>query len=106
MNLKGSLNLLILHTLSCGALHGYEILRRIRQQSGEVLDFTEGTLYPTLHSLEEQGLIEASVTVENGRRRRCYALTPAGESALQEERAAWERYARAINDVLNSRPQD
>ncbi|HVU10832.1 MAG TPA: helix-turn-helix transcriptional regulator, partial [Phototrophicaceae bacterium] len=58
MNLKGSLPLLILHVLTQGSNHGYGIAKLIRDQSGGVLDFKEGTLYPTLHTLEQQGLIE------------------------------------------------
>ncbi len=100
MNLKGSLPLLILHVLSRGANHGYQIAKRIKQQSEGVLDFKEGTLYPTLHNLEKQGLIEAFDHEEDGRMRRYYRLTQNGHAALEAERANWKQFSGAVDRVL------
>jgi PadR family transcriptional regulator, regulatory protein PadR len=100
MNLKGSLPLLILHVLTNGATHGYQIAKQIKLLSNEVLDFKEGTLYPTLHNLESQGLIESFEQEEKGRTRRYYRLTDAGRGALDAQRDAWNRYAAAVNHVL------
>ncbi len=80
MNLKGSLPLLILFVLSRGPSHGYQIAKAIRQQSQGVLDFKEGTLYPALHGLADQGMIESFEQEENGRMRRYYRLTEQGWS--------------------------
>src|SRR5688500_3484856 len=100
MNIKGGLPLLILHTLSQGGSHGYQIAKRIRTQSEGVLDFAEGTLYPALHSLEQQGFIEAYDAEESGRTRRYYRLTPAGHTALAKERRDWKQYTAAMNLIL------
>lgn len=103
MQLTGSLSLLILHVLARGPSHGYAIGATIRQHSAGVLEFREGTLYPTLHSLEERGLIAAAEEqVAEGRTRRSYKLTEAGHLALAEELAAWQRYSRAISVVLDA----
>jgi transcriptional regulator len=100
MNMKGSLPLLILHVLADGPAHGYRIAAQIKAQSSGVLDFKEGTLYPTLHSLEQQGMIESYRELENGRERRYYRLMKAGQDALSAERAEWEEYASAVNSIL------
>ncbi len=100
MNMKGSLPLLILHVLGSGPAHGYRIAAQIKTQTSGVLDFKEGTLYPTLHSLEQQGMIESYREIENGRERRYYRLMPPGEAALSAERAEWEEYASAVNAIL------
>jgi transcriptional regulator len=100
MHLKGSLPALILETLSRGRNHGYGIAQRIKGLSEGVLDFKEGTLYPALHGLEREGLIESYSQDENGRTRRYYRLTDAGHKALVSKRAEWRRYARAVEQVL------
>jgi transcriptional regulator len=102
MNLKGSLPLLILHVLGRNPTHGYQIAKQIKAQSGGVLDFKEGTLYPTLHNMEKQGLIEAFDQEEDGRLRRYYRLREDGRAALDAERAEWDRYAGAVNQVLQT----
>jgi len=102
MNLKGSLPLLVLHVLAQGSNHGYGIAKLIKDQSSGVLDFKEGTLYPTLHSMEKQGLIEAFEQEEGGRMRRYYRLTTAGRAVLDAQREEWSRYSDAVNLVLNS----
>lgn len=100
MNLKGSLPLLILVILSRGPCHGYQIARAIKQQSDGVLDFKEGTLYPTLHGLEAQGLVESFTVEEGGRTRRYYRLTESGQGELERQLAHWARFTEAVNLVL------
>lgn len=100
MNLKGSLPLLILHVLSKGTNHGYQIAKAIKQQSQGTLDFKEGTLYPALHNLEAQGMIEAFEQEEHGRLRRYYRLTEQGSLMLDSEMQAWSRYSEAVNTIL------
>lgn len=102
MNLKGSLPLLILHTLSKGRSHGYRIAKLIREQSDGILDFKEGTLYPTLHNLEKKGYVTAQEDYENGRKRRYYQLTNEGKERLETERGEWEQYAGAVNTILDA----
>ena len=100
MNLKGSLPVLILHILEKGPDHGYHIAKEIKQQSQGVLDFKEGTLYPTLHGLQQQGYITAYNQEENGRIRRYYQLTDMGHRTLVSEVEEWNRYSQAINLIL------
>ncbi len=100
MNNKGSLPLLIMQVLSEGPNHGYQIAQQIKHISNGVLDFKEGTLYPTLHSMEQEGLLEAFNVEENGRLRRNYRLTNSGKAALETERKEWEKYVRSVNMVL------
>jgi transcriptional regulator len=100
MNLKGSLPLLILNCLIKHPSHGYEIAKHIKEKTSGVLDFQEGTLYPALHKLKKQGLIEDYVQVANGRQRRYYRLTEAGQQALDTERQAWFEYTQAVNTLL------
>lgn len=102
MNIKGSLPLLILDALSKGASYGYQIAKNIRELSGEILDFQEGALYPTLHRLEQEGLIEASTQTVGGRQRRYYRLTSMGEGQLVEGRREWSQYVEAVNTVLGA----
>ena len=100
MNIKGSLPLLILHTLSLGPSHGYGIAKEIKRKSEGVLDFAEGTIYPTLHDLEAQGLIEAYEEDVKGRTRRYYRLTASGQNALVDQRAEWREFTTVVNRVL------
>jgi PadR family transcriptional regulator, regulatory protein PadR len=100
MNVTGSLPLLILNALARGASYGYQIAKEIKETSVGVLDFQEGTLYPALHKLEKDGLIETYTARVDGRQRRYYRLTEAGERALTEARSQWITYARAVNAVL------
>jgi PadR family transcriptional regulator len=100
MNIKGSLPLIILQVLSEQASHGYGIAQQIKARSKGVLDFKEGTLYPTLHSLEQQGLLEAYDGEENGRLRRYYQLTTNGRLALEKERQQWKQFVQAVDLAL------
>lgn len=100
MNVKGSLPLLILNALSEGAGYGYQIAKEIKEHSEGVLDFQEGSLYPTLHKLEKEGFIEAYTQKVEGRRRRYYRLTKKGSRELARERQAWFTFVQAVNMVL------
>lgn len=99
---QGTLDLLILRTLSPDAMHGWAIARRIQQVSGEVLQVQQGSLYPALHRLEQQGWIKAKwAESETGRQARFYTLTAAGRKQLEAETANWARLSAAINLVVN-----
>ena len=101
--LQGTLDLLILRTLSAGALHGYAIATRIQERSDDVLVVEEGSLYPALYRMEEKGVIAAEWgKSENNRRAKFYSLTRAGRKQLEEETALWERIVRAIGLVLKT----
>jgi transcriptional regulator len=99
--LPGTLDLLILRTLQKDALHGWAISERVRQISQEVLEINQGSLYPALHRLENQGWIEAEWKVsELGRRAKYYRLTASGRRQLAIETREWERMATAIGRVI------
>jgi PadR family transcriptional regulator PadR len=99
--LQGTLDLLILKTLSGGPLHGYAIVERIQQRSEDVLVVEEGSLYPALYRMESKGWITAEWgRSENNRRAKYYALTRAGRKQLEQEVALWRRLSRAIALVL------
>ena len=99
--LQGALNLLILRTLSQGPLHGYAITIRIQQISEDVLQVEEGSLYPALHRLQQDGLVSSEwATSETNRRVRYYNLTAKGRRELESEIADWERVNAAIAKVL------
>ena len=101
--LQGTLDLLILKTLSAGPMHGYSIAQRIQQRSAEVLVVEEGSLYPCLYRMEEKGWITAEWgKSENNRRAKFYSLTRAGRKQLEAETAIWERVCRAITLVLQT----
>jgi transcriptional regulator len=102
MNIKGSLPLLILKVVSNQPKHGYQIAQQIKQASRGVLDFKEGTLYPTLHTLEQKGYLEAYNADENGRTRRYYRLTANGISALKTEQKEWAQFVQAVNFTLEN----
>ena len=105
--LPGTLDLLILKSVSLGRLHGYAVLLRIEQISGGALQIQQGALYPALYRLEHQGLIESEWgTSENNRRAKFYRLTPAGRERLGEEVASWNRLADAMALALRSTPQE
>lgn len=100
--LQGTLDLLILRTLAWEAMHGWAIANRIEQVSGKVLLVQQGSLYPALHRLEEQGWISSSWgESENKRKAKFYALTEEGRKRLEQERVQWERLSSAIHLVLD-----
>jgi transcriptional regulator len=95
---QGTLDLLILKTLRPSAMHGWAIAKRIQQLSGDVLQVQQGSLYPALHRLEQQGWIKARwAENETGR----HSLTPAGLSQLEKETANWNRLSEAINLIVS-----
>ena len=99
--LQGTLDLLVLKALQHEPMHGFGISVRIRQMSDEALQVEQGSLYPALYRLEEQGWIKAEWGVsDNNRRARFYQLTPAGRKQLSAETQNWERVSAAINLVL------
>ena len=99
--LQGTLDLLILKTLSEGPLHGYDVARRIEQRSGDVLVVEEGSLYPALYRMEEKGWISATWgKSDNNRRAKFYALTRSGRKQFAEETRVWKRVSAAIQLVL------
>ena len=100
--LRGTLDLLILKTLSHGPLHGYGVSLAIRRATGDALQVDEGALYPALRRLEKRGLLEAEWrNSDTGRDAKFYELTPAGESGLASEMSKWTRYVEAMAQVLN-----
>lgn len=103
-SLQGSLDLLVLKILSRRPrLHGYAIMSAIRDISGEVLRVEEGSLYPSLHRMEEAGWIRAAwITKDNGRRARLYELTAAGKIQLAAEESRWQAVTSAVNRVLRT----
>ena len=105
--LPGTLDLLVLKAVSLGALHGYGVLLRIQQISGESLTIEQGALYPALYRLEHQGLLQTEWgTSDNNRRAKYYSLTAAGRKRLREETESWNRLAAAIGGALATRPQE
>jgi PadR family transcriptional regulator PadR len=101
---RGDVPTLILAVLNHSPLHGYAIARAIEQWSVDALHLREGTLYPALRQLEEQGVIQSAWEVqEPGPARRVYSLTELGQAELARRIEAWESYSAAINAVLNPR---
>jgi PadR family transcriptional regulator, regulatory protein PadR len=99
--IQGTLDLLILRTLAIEPMHGWAIARRIQQASQEVLQVTQGALYPALHRLEQQGWLRADWRhTETGREAKFYALTRAGRAQLEKELAQWERLSNAVGLVI------
>jgi transcriptional regulator len=98
---QGTLDLLILRTLSPQAMHGWAIAKRIQQLSSEVLQVQQGSLYPALHRLEQQGWIKAKwAGSETGRQAKFYSLTAAGRGQLEKETANWNRLSAAIDLIM------
>jgi transcriptional regulator len=100
---QGTLDLLILRTLSLEPLHGWAVSERIQQISSDVLCVQQGSLYPALHRLERRGWIKARWgTSENNRRAKFYELTKAGRRQLEIERNAWEKLTAAVSRILET----
>lgn len=101
--LRGSIELLVLKTLSLAPMHGWGIGQRIQQLSAGVLEVNQGSLYPALQRLEQRGLITSDWQVtENNRRARYYEITPAGRRALGEETESWRRFAATMEVILGT----
>jgi PadR family transcriptional regulator, regulatory protein PadR len=100
---QGTLDLLILTTLALEPMHGWRIAQRIRQLSNGVLLVQQGSLYPALHRLEQQGWLRADwAETDNRRRAKVYSLTKAGKRQFERERAQWERLSGAIAVVMST----
>jgi transcriptional regulator len=105
--LPGTLDLLILKSVSLGELHGYGVLLRIEQITGGALTIQQGALYPALYRLEQQGLIDSEWGVsDNNRRAKYYTLTALGRQRLRDESAGWNRVAAAMAAALKATAQE
>jgi len=105
--LPGTLDMLILKAVSLKPLHGYGVLLRIRQISGEALDIPQGSLYPALYRLEQQGLIVAEWgQSENNRKAKYYTVSAEGRRRLREETASWNRLVSAIAAAMGTTPDE
>ena len=102
--LQGTLDLLLLKILALEPLNGWSISQRLRQVSGDVLQVSDGSLYPALHKLEQEGWITAEWRPsENNRRAKFYSLTKPGRKQLEKEAANWERLSGAITQIIKLR---
>lgn len=100
--LKGTLGLLLMKAVNGIPRHGYEIIKWITERSGGTFQIEEGAIYPALHRLEAQGLIQADWRqTENNRQAKYYRLTARGRARLREETAQWKQYTAAFNAVLD-----
>lgn len=97
---QGNVDGLILAVLADAPRHGYAVVEELRRRSDGVLDFPEGTIYPALYKLESAGAVASSWTVADGRRRRMYRLTATGRRRLDQARAEWDAFSRAMQAVL------
>jgi transcriptional regulator len=103
--LQGTLDLLILKTLSWGGRHGYAIARWLEEVTNDSLQIEEGSLYPALYRMERKGWIEAEWGVsELGKKVKVYQITPLGREQLQREASQWERFAKAVVAVMRAVP--
>jgi transcriptional regulator len=103
--IQGTLNVLILKTLSGGAMNGYAIARWVRDTTAGDIELEEGALYPALHRMEHRGWIDAEWGLsENNRRAKYYRLTPLGRRMLRSRTESWERLVSAVGKVLDAQP--
>lgn len=100
--MKGSSQLLVLKVISDEPLYGYQIAKNIKQLSEDVFSMGEGTLYPVLHKLEQLGLVDAYWQEVDGRRRKYYAITHKGKTALEEKTAEWNTFSKAVNAIVTA----
>lgn len=101
--LRGTLDLLVLESLTHGSMHGWGVGQWIQDRSEGLLEVNQGSLYPALQRLEQQGLVDSEWRPsENNRRARYYSLTAAGRQALGEERESWRRFATGVETVLKA----
>ena len=100
VNFKGTLPTLILESLAHEPSHGYRIAQSIKERSQGILDFKEGTLYPALHKLQNEGMVESYDGEEKGRPRRYYRITKSGRATLARDRAEWRELSRAVTVIL------
>jgi PadR family transcriptional regulator, regulatory protein PadR len=97
---SGHLDLLLLAALKTAPRHGYAVIEHVRAASGGRFDYPEGTVYPALHRLEDDGLLRSRWSKVDGRRRRVYELTPQGRRSLDGRQREWELFSRSIGAVL------
>ena len=102
--LKGHLDVLLLAALEDGPRHGYAVREALREGSQGRFDLPTGTIYPALHRLEGAGLIAGTWSAADGRRRRIYQLTTAGEQKLHADRGNWREFATTVSALLETRP--
>lgn len=102
--LHGHLDALLLAVLEGGALHGYAIIEALKSRSGGSLDLPTGTVYPALRRLERAGYVESAWSTVNGRERRTYQLTKAGQGALAGERESWQEFSTTVSRFLGAAP--
>ncbi|MBV8387210.1 MAG: helix-turn-helix transcriptional regulator [Acidimicrobiia bacterium] len=98
--LKGHLDVLLLAVVSDGPAHGYALITRLRERSDGTFDLPEGTVYPALHRLERQGLLQSEWADLSGRRRRVYRITAKGATALAAGQQEWRTFATSVGSVL------
>jgi PadR family transcriptional regulator len=98
--LKGHLDLLLLAILADGPAHGYAVIESLRARSQGLFDLPEGTVYPALHRLEDQGLLQSSWLEDSLRRKRIYQLTPKGQQILASRRSEWKQFSKAIDATV------
>ena len=98
--LKGSTNLLVLSLLEKENMYGYQMIKKMQEQSNNLFEFQEGTLYPILHSLEEKGLITSYWDETTAKKRKYYAITEKGKKQLKEKKEEWKIFSNGINQVL------
>lgn len=99
--LKGSTSILVLSILDSKDLYGYKIIRELEIRSENAFEMSEGTLYPILHALEKEKLLESYWQEFDGRNRKYYHITKKGKAQLQERKSEWQSFSNAVNQVLN-----
>jgi len=100
LSTKSDVELLLLGVLRRGPAHGYAIIAALRDHSDGAFDLPEGTIYPALHRLERDGLVESALESAQGRRRRTYALTASGRKEFAAQRRAWQGYVTSMQAVI------
>ena len=98
--MSGSSNLLVLTLLSEKSYYGYELIKKLRKRSNDVFDMKEGTLYPILHKLENDELIDSTNQEVSGRTRKVYSITEKGRKVLAKEKEEWREFSLAVNQIL------
>ena len=98
--LKGSTNLLVLSVLENENMYGYEMIKKIKVESENVFEFQEGTLYPILHKLEENGLITSYWDEASGKKRKYYSITDEGRKQLKSKKQEWKMFSTKVNQVI------
>ncbi len=98
--LKGHLDLLLLAIVVDGPAHGYAVIEALRSRSDGMFDLPEGTIYPALHRLENQGLLQSTWSEDSARRKRIYQITPRGSQALAARQNEWKQFSKAVNATV------